>query len=817
METLAILLFGVSIIQSTTLPGTRMNIDWSKLVSEQDIIITTPPDDTVSGLLLGNGDIGVSMFGSPTCITFQVGKNDIWDYRDPMDEKRPVTQKEFIEKYANPNSPPISSEYLLNENVDRDNVTIRNTYLTPMPTSKPAGRIRFRNSSLADATYYARLHLWNAELTTEIRQTKSVEMNTFVSYPRNLIIVQYTPSAEEKFDIELARHKDSTGMIPNSPEFGASGRDIWIRYKFPADPTNYPQGFEYVMYGRVIGGEEVHTDTNEEFAVINQWVWERGTPQTVEGISVAHVKSSSPVTLLVALATTRDDPDPFARAKRDVDDAQQAGMAKLTQEHQEFWHDYWQRSFVQLLDKPFLTQQWFLSQYQLACCWRPGRIAPGLFGSWAWEDFPAFGNDYHWDYNMQQAVWGAYSSNHLEQTIPYTETALALLPTAKMDARETYGIDGAKFFLSSYPRKYAHNPFPLIHYDRMMSLSAWVAQPLWWYYVYSQDKDYLRTAYPLMRDCAKFYEGFLTHASDGKYDIWPTAVWDVYLSPHLKLNKNCQMDLAFIHYLMKACITASEILGVDADRRLNWQNISDNLREYPTTDTPDGKVFAMFEGTSVSDYVFPVTTMAIFPGDDIGLHSPDQIREIAWRTMKAIPYHNAGELVLTAMARVRLGKDELDPFWESTKSTRLANGGLVINGWRNNIWVHGCGLPIVINESILQSYTGQLRVSPVKLKTGVRFGQLRAVGAFLVSGEIREGGQIAYITITSEVGNPCLLIRPWDGDVRIRELSSMKTVLFEETDGVLSFQTEKGATYIVDSQNDPWEMQPIANDTGTEQ
>ena len=88
----------------STIPGTRMKIDWPKLVSGKDIIVTTPPHDTLNGVRLGNGDIGVSVFGPPECMTLTVGKNDILDYRtDPQGD-----------------------------------------WNVPTPSAKPAGAIRFR-------------------------------------------------------------------------------------------------------------------------------------------------------------------------------------------------------------------------------------------------------------------------------------------------------------------------------------------------------------------------------------------------------------------------------------------------------------------------------------------------------------------------------------------------------------------------------------------------------------------------------------------------------------------------------------------------
>lgn len=793
------------------IPGTRMEVNWEELISAQDIILTSAPQNVLNGLLLGNGDIGVSVFGAPEAIHLHVGKNDLWDYRDPMDEKRPITQKEFLETYADPAKPPLL-DYIHTPN-DAKNYDLHKTYRQPMPTIKPAGQIRFRNNALSGSEYSGRVHLWNAEGSVGLGESKSTVLRTFVSYPRNLIVAEYLPSTQDEFTIELARHQDTTGVIANGPEFGVAGRDLWVRYRFPADPLNYPQGFEYVMYARVIGGDEVHTEIHEESATIEQWVWGVGTTQTIEGAAVAHIKSAQPITLLVAVVTTRDDTNPFARAQKEVDEAATAGLVKLKEEHQQTWHDYWRRSFVQLTDNPWLTRQWFFSQYFLAISWRAGKLAPGLFGAWTWEDFPAWGNDYHWDYNMQQAVWGAYSSNHLEQTIAYNEAALNLLPTAMTDAQEVYELDGAKFFLCSYPRKYLHNPFPVLHYDRMMSLSAWVAQPMWLYYLYSQNMEYLRTeAYPLMRECTIFYAGFLTEAEDGKYDIWPTAAWDVDLTPHLQQNKNCLLDLALIHYLMKASIEASEILKVDQDKRAMWQHILDNLREYPTTSTTEGDVFVPFEGAAVSDYVFPISIAAIFPGSDIGLHSPELVKSVAWRTAQPIAYAGAGEQLLTAMARVRLGSDEFDAYEEITKATTLPNGGWVIEEWRDRyIWIHECGAPIVINESLLQSYNGYLQVAPVKLKSAANFGNLRTEGAFLVSGELLPGGHVKYLAITSEAGKECALMRPWEGDVRVREFPSMHLVTFVESGDMISFATTIRATYVIDRPTEAWEAQPVRN------
>lgn len=784
----------------TLIPGTRMRVDWSGLVSGQDIALSGLPDNVYSALRLGNGDIGVAVYAILECLTLCVGKNDLLDYR--------------LEAPGNFN--------------------------VPMPSSKPAGSIRFRNSVTRNRACRTRLNLWDAEISVCPDKAGSPEIRTFVSKKRNLIVAEYKSANGQNFDIEIARNRDSTGFITNLPEFGAEGRDIWVRYKFPASPGNYPDGFEYVMYGRVLGGTIVNTDVVNEFATVKQWYgWDGPVKQAVEGVARARVKSSEPVTVLVAVVTTRDNSNPLKAARANVDAAQRAGLLRLRREHIKLWHRFWQRSFVQLTDRDFLNQQWFLSQYLLACISRPGSIAPGMVGPWIWEDFPAWGNDYHWDYQMQATIWGAYSSNHLEQTEAYTNEVFNLLPAAKLGTQEYGGIPGAKYPVMSWPRKYDQCPAPKKYGGPF--LNGMVAHPMWWYYQYSQDIEFLRQkGYPVIKACAEFYENFVERAPDGKYDMPPTGCWDLVYQ--ILDTRNCTMDLAFAKMLLETVSAASQILGVDAERRNAWNRIAANLRDYPTTvidgknfkpvdrkgggavplytsrDFPSGEVLVAYENFPVIEYNMPIPPIPIFPSGDIGLDSPQKQRELALRTLQITPYYRWDDIVLLSMAWVRLGYDQLDVFETHSRSLRLINGCIAFPDvgwvWSKYIFTANFGWPLVVNESIVQSYTGQIRIAPVKLKNTVRFARLRTVGAFLVSGEIRSGGRVSYITITSEAGRVCRLVRPWDENVRIRPLGSEEIVKFTEENSVLTFPTVADLTYIVDRPDDPWEKYPIIRITG---
>ena len=813
-----------------SIPGTRMRVDWAQLIAGQDLVLDRLPDNFTESLRMGNGDIGVAVYALPDCLILSVAKNDLLDYRTKALAHSPEA-------------------------------TALTNAVTPMPTTKPAGSILFRSAAARNPLGQVRLNLWDAEVSASPANRAAPEIRTFVSKKRNLIVTEYQPTNGQAFDIEVARNRDSTGVIPTLPEFGVEGRDTWVRYRFPADPDTYPNGFEYVMAGRVLGGQVISTEIVNEFTNLplqvgpTHWVSEvsAGFPLAqqrmvqeptadaqgsaeIKGGTRIRMETSAPVTLLVAVMTTRDNANPLQAAQAELDAAQRSGLPALRQEHSHLWHDFWQQSFVQLADRDFLNQQWFLSLYHLASATTPGRVGPGLFGPWTWEDFPPWGNDRHWDYNVQATLWGAYSCNHVELTEAYNDEIYGLLPAATMMVRDYYGgIPGAKFPGVGWPRRYTAPVSSRRSEFTSPFVNGFVAQPLWWYYQYTQDGAFLREkGYPVIKACAEFYANFVERAPDGKYDMPPTAVWDLaFMIPDAK---NSTIDLAFAKMLLKIAAAASQVLGVDAEQRDHWLHVADNLRDYARTvidgtnfkpvdhraggavalytsrDFPSGEVLVAYENYPVIEYNLPAVTMPIFPSGEIGLDSPEQQRELALRTLQITPYYLWDDLVMLSMAWVRLGHDQLDIFENHSRSLQLINGCQTYPGdsWASQwVFTHFLGWPIVVNESIVQSYSGVIRFAPVQLKNTVHFARLRTEGAFLVSGEIRSGGRISYLAITSETGCVCKLVRPWDEHVRIRLLGSEEIVTFSEEKGVLTFPTVTNSTYIVDRLNDAWEKQPI--------
>jgi alpha-L-fucosidase 2 len=83
------------------------------------------------------------------------------------------------------------------------------------------------------------------------------------------------------------------------------------------------------------------------------------------------------------------------------------------------------------------------------------------------------------------------------------------------------------------------------------------------------------------------------------------------------------------------------------------------------------------------------------------------------------------------------------------------------------IWFENFALPVVVNECLLQSYSGTLRLFPNwPLTKAAEFHTLRAVGGFLVSASCADG-TVQWVRIVSEAGRLLRLMSPWQPGVVI--------------------------------------------------
>jgi hypothetical protein len=115
------------------------------------------------------------------------------------------------------------------------------------------------------------------------------------------------------------------------------------------------------------------------------------------------------------------------------------------------------------------------------------------------------------------------------------------------------------------------------------------------------------------------------------------------------------------------------------------------------------------------------------------------------------------------------------------------------------MWTENFSLPAVLNECMMQSYTGVIHLFPNTNNLGpARFQNLRAAGAFLVSAGY-DGTVITDLSILSEKGKTARVARPWSPNtVSIRRLSDGGVVAVRTENEIFVFDTRPGESYRIE-------------------
>jgi hypothetical protein len=456
------------------------------------------------------------------------------------------------------------------------------------------------------------------------------------------------------------------------------------------------------------------------------------------------------------------------------------------------WGKYWSQSAVRLGDG-FLEETWYRNLYFLNCAVKEGITCPGLFANWSYDRIgTAWHGDYHMNYNTQQPFWATFSSNHLEKNLPYVSLIESLMPVSRKWAHDYYGLPGAYFPHSAYPVKMTMNPYPVPDWGWEISETPWAVQGLWWHYLYSSDTAFLRNrAYSPIKAAVQFLTAYMKRPDghggqrwqDDKYHIFPSVPPELYgLRPGFKNNYDCAVDLTLTKFIFKAFKQAAAILGNGPEEKDLLADVDDILAHYPEYPTASsakaGTVLVSVPGEHDQVvYNVPDALISVFPGEDYGLHSDKKIFRQLADTYKNQQNEGGNDLVFLNLQAARIGMLDLDDFKRQINYCLLPNGtatdmAMQVHGRYSDasdygfmagmgIWLENFALPAVIDECLMQSYDGTIRLFPNWSKgKDAAFSNLRAAGAFLVSAT-KKNSLVTGIRIQSEKGGDLRLIVPW--------------------------------------------------------
>ena len=793
-------------------------IDAASIARRHNLTRTQATPGFFEGLLLGNGDIGVCLTVRPDALGIHIGKNDVWDIR--VSEEHVAHIKPFAEvleiwkrageeakRRGQPDMTYLESKI---ESFREYAELMRSSYSRPWPRPWPCGTVWFHWDSrmvrivrqeldLASGVASVRLECDN--LRGEIRP---VVLTCFVSRENGHILVT-SDGNSPVVSVAYQAHWESEAKLPE-PEVKVHNGGFTAFQLFPAiapstgqpDPPRSPDDSNFALSGVLQG----------------QWASQPGEQSARRAFLRSAAQQS--LRLDLTLFTPRDTKDNVAHAASEAIRLSSLPVNELQAQSTEAWRKFWLASAVEFEDRE-LESIWYRNQYFLACCLRPGSIAPGLFGNWSYGKIgTAWHGDYHMNYNTQQVWWGVFSSNHVEQHEPYVRLVESLMPMAEWNARTQFGLPGAYFPHSAYPVPSKANPYPAPPWGYEICETPWTVQSLWRQYQYTLDRRYLERVYPMLRAAAEFVTAFVSKEADGKYHIVPTVSpenWGATVD--FRLNKDCIIDLALTQFLLDAVLEASRVLDQDPEKRTRWADVRTNLAPYPKTSGPYGEVWTdVLHAPAEVVYNVPVTVAPVFPAEQVGLSAPQESLDLARRTMRTIRLEGGNDLVWQPLARARLAMLDLDWFKREVRYSMTPMG--VCNDrvrqndgrysddtdydfmMRMGVWTENLSLPAVLNECLLQSHEGILRLFPNTRNLGkVRFRNLRAAGAFLVSAAW-DGREVSDLQLLSEKGAGVKLVNPWNGKAVSVVASGGRPVQMRvPEDRILEFSTEASASYVI--------------------
>ena len=653
---------------------------------------------------------------------------------------------------------------------------------------------------LKDASYYAEQLIADGTIKQEFKTDGIIfHLTSFVPSGNNSIIIEM--SAEGTKDCPVYLNLWANKGLESRNNSGENGEIYWVSRSFDSTDVDWPT--HIVMAMKTIGA--------------------KGRRFTL--------KSGQKVYVVISACTNHDNPDYSAAAIRNAQDINESSIVKLRQANNKWWKDYWAESLVEIGDT-IVEKYYYASQYILACCSRNKTFPPGLWGNSLTMDatFYAWEGDYHTNYNHQAPWWGSYSSNHISITEPYDQPLLDYLDSAKLHARKLLNCNGVYFPVGIGPKGFCSCVYPLTP-EKMMkyygtpetgleggymfcgqkSDAVYVTINMFMRFYSTYDKDYARRVYPFLREVADFWEDYLKF-ENGRYvsyndNCFEVGPWirDKYWRNDIDHGDvNPVITLGLLKVFFKGIIDVSNFLDIDKDKQEKWNHIYTNLSHIPTA-IVDGKTrIKLCEGgTSSGSRISPgldpwVMSMAlVYPSGFAGAYTNPAFAKILLDEVERWDWHSYEMSIISGLNTAnRVGYDPVKLYGRMNdiiKKIALQNLWLNNGGGVESV----SGIPITINEMLLQSYEGLIRVFPNWLPNkDAGFKTLRAYGAFLVSSEIKNN-ILSYVEIVSEKGRECKLLNPWKTNKIKINSKGIGNITYEETDSCLVFKTDPGKKYFI--------------------
>ncbi len=250
---------------------------------------------------------------------------------------------------------------------------------------------------------------------------------------------------------------------------------------------------------------------------------------------------------------------------------------------------------LRALDDHLALLLFHFGRYALLSAGYESRLPAALQGLWCRDLLSIWDGKYTTNINLQMNYWPVDSANLPGCFESYFRLIRRIRESGTDTARRMYGCRG--FVLHNNTDLWADTAVQDagVHCSYWFSGGFWVAADLWEHYLYTRDGDYLRRAWPVIRDAALFALDFLEEDEEGRLVMGvTTSPENSYLDAGGRRASFCRMtamDSQLIELNFSNCLEALRLMP-DAPCPADFAGRLRDARArlYPTQVGADGAV-----------------------------------------------------------------------------------------------------------------------------------------------------------------------------------------------------------------------------------